>query len=137
MRGNDQAIGHLNDALQEELTAVVRCVVDAYMMENFGFKALGDYIMKQAIGKMRHAETLIERILFLEDAPIVDRALAPKIGNNSKAKFQNGRGADYPEPQLVLFSGQTPTACGIGQSAMGPFYWPVDRKVYIDLALYQ
>ncbi len=46
-------------------------------------------------------------------------------------------GGSYREPKLVLFSGQTPTACGTGQAAMGPFYCPGDEKVYIDLRFYQ
>lgn len=46
-------------------------------------------------------------------------------------------GARYQEPKLVLFSGVTPTACGTGQSAMGPFYCPADQKVYIDLSFYR
>ncbi|MES2636780.1 MAG: neutral zinc metallopeptidase [Pseudomonadota bacterium] len=46
-------------------------------------------------------------------------------------------GQQYPAPKLVLFSGKTPTACGTGQSAMGPFYCPGDSKVYIDLQFYQ
>lgn len=49
--------------------------------------------------------------------------------------FQNS-GHKYPAPKLVLFSGATPTACGTGQAAMGPFYCPGDQKVYIDLAFY-
>jgi len=43
----------------------------------------------------------------------------------------------YEDPKLVLFTGATPTACGNGQTAMGPFYCPLDHKVYIDLAFYQ
>lgn len=50
--------------------------------------------------------------------------------------FQQG-GASYTAPKLVLFSGQTPTACGTGQSASGPFYCPADQNVYIDLRFYQ
>ncbi|MGB9494646.1 MAG: neutral zinc metallopeptidase [Azonexus sp.] len=46
-------------------------------------------------------------------------------------------GKKYVEPKLVLFSGMTPTACGTGQSAMGPFYCPGDQKVYIDLAFFR
>lgn len=46
-------------------------------------------------------------------------------------------GKKYEEPPLVLFSGATRTACGLGQSAMGPFYCPLDRKVYIDLVFYE
>ena len=46
-------------------------------------------------------------------------------------------GQQYQDPKLVLFSGATPTACGTGQAAMGPFYCPGDHKVYIDLAFYR
>lgn len=46
-------------------------------------------------------------------------------------------GKQYVEPKLVLFSGSTPTACGTGQTATGPFYCPADQKVYIDLSFYE
>lgn len=45
-------------------------------------------------------------------------------------------GRRYSEPQMVLFSGATRTACGTGVSQMGPFYCPLDRKIYIDLSFY-
>ena len=44
---------------------------------------------------------------------------------------------DYREPKLVLFTGATKSACGVGQAAMGPFYCPNDEKVYIDLSFYR
>jgi predicted metalloprotease len=50
--------------------------------------------------------------------------------------FQN-MGQQYQEPKLVLFSGFVQSACGMAQSAMGPFYCPRDQKVYIDLSFYQ
>jgi hypothetical protein len=46
-------------------------------------------------------------------------------------------GSDYPEPSLVLFSGSTPSACGLGQAAMGPFYCPSDHKLYLDLDFFR
>ena len=46
-------------------------------------------------------------------------------------------GREYPEPKLVLFSGATRSACGVGQAAMGPFYCPNDQKVYIDLSFFR
>jgi len=50
--------------------------------------------------------------------------------------FRQG-GATYREPKLVLFSGVFPTACGVGQSAAGPFYCPNDQKVYVDLNFFR
>lgn len=50
--------------------------------------------------------------------------------------FRQG-GARYQAPKLVLYRGATPTACGTGQAAMGPFYCPGDQKVYIDLGFYE
>jgi len=50
--------------------------------------------------------------------------------------FRQG-GENYREPKLVLFSGMYPTACGMGQSAAGPFYCPEDEKVYIDLSFFR
>ena len=47
------------------------------------------------------------------------------------------RNATYVKPKLRIFSGSTPTACGTGQTAAGPFYCPGDQKVYIDLAFYK
>lgn len=47
------------------------------------------------------------------------------------------QGKTYVKPRLVLFSEATPTACGTGQSATGPFYCPEDQKVYIDLSFYR
>ena len=46
-------------------------------------------------------------------------------------------GQSYREPSLVIFSGATSSACGTGQSAMGPFYCPLDQTVYIDLSFYE
>jgi uncharacterized protein len=47
------------------------------------------------------------------------------------------QGGTYTKPRLVLFSGATPTACGTGQTATGPFYCPGDQKIYIDLSFYR
>jgi predicted metalloprotease len=53
------------------------------------------------------------------------------------AKIFAASGRRYAPPHLVLFSGATPSACGMGQAAMGPFYCPPDRKVYVDLTFFR
>ncbi len=61
------------------------------------------------------------------------------LGNTERTwehVFETQLNRRYTAPTLVMFSGATPTACGTGQSAMGPFYCPGDHKVYIDLAFY-
>jgi uncharacterized protein len=50
---------------------------------------------------------------------------------------RGGEGMRYAAPQMVIFSGQTRSGCGAAQSAMGPFYCPTDRKVYLDLSFFQ
>jgi hypothetical protein len=52
-------------------------------------------------------------------------------------KVFDEHGASYQPPVLVLFTGATQSACGLGQSAMGPFYCPADRKAYLDLSFFQ
>lgn len=62
-----------------------------------------------------------------------------KVLNNTErtwGKIFDASGSHYAPPKLVLFTGQTPTDCGNGQAAMGPFYCPADKTVYIDLSFY-
>lgn len=89
MRGNEKVIDELNAALKAELTTISQYIVHAEMCDNWGYKRLAEYIKKQAIGEMGHAERLIERILFLDGTPKVDIMLAPNIGANVKAQLEN------------------------------------------------
>ena len=69
MRGNEKVIAELNEALREELTAINQYFLHAEMCHNWGYHKLGSYIRKQSIDEMKHAEALIERILFLDGTP--------------------------------------------------------------------
>jgi len=69
MKGNPKVVEELNKALREELTAVNQYFLHAEMCENWGYNKLADYIKKQSIGEMKHAEALLERILFLDGTP--------------------------------------------------------------------
>ncbi|HZW93994.1 MAG TPA: bacterioferritin [Candidatus Eremiobacteraceae bacterium] len=72
MKGNSKVIKELNDALREELTAINQYFLHAEMCENWGYKKLADYIKKQSIDEMKHAEVLIERVLFLDGTPSME-----------------------------------------------------------------
>jgi bacterioferritin len=72
MKGNPKVIAELNKALREELTAINQYFLHAEMCENWGYNKLSAYIKKQSIGEMKHAESLIERILFLDGTPSMD-----------------------------------------------------------------
>jgi uncharacterized protein len=76
------------------------------------------------------------------DTPAVrdsDSIFIGKVLGNTEDVWKKvfaGMGQGYREPKLVLFSGATPSSCGMGQSAMGPFYCPPDQKVYVDLRFF-
>jgi bacterioferritin len=80
MKGNAKLIEALNQRLAEELTAVNQYMVHAEMCANWGYDKLHKAIERQAIDEMHHAEWLIQRIIFLDGAPIVSRLNAMKIG---------------------------------------------------------
>jgi bacterioferritin len=78
----------LNRALREELTAINQYFVHAEMCENWGYDRLSKYIKKQSIDEMKHAESLIERIFFLDGTPSME-PLALSVGQNVKAMIES------------------------------------------------
>ena len=73
MKGNQELIDTLNSLLAGELTAINQYMVHAEMSEDWGYTRLSENFKKRSITEMKHAERLIERILFLEGTPIVSR----------------------------------------------------------------
>ena len=69
MKGNAKVLHELNLALRDELTAINQYFLHAEMSENWGYKKYSKYIKKQSIDEMRHAELLMERIVFLDGTP--------------------------------------------------------------------
>ena len=86
MRGNEKVIAELNEALREELTAINQYFIHAEMCHNWGYHRLGSYIRKQSIDEMKHAEALIERILFLDGTPKMEY-LALTVGQSVKEQI--------------------------------------------------
>jgi bacterioferritin len=89
MKGNPKVIAALNEALKEELTAINQYFLHAEMCENWRYSKLGDYIKKQSIDEMKHAELLIERILFLDGTPNLTELMKLTVGRNVKEQIQS------------------------------------------------
>ena len=87
MRGNAEVIAQLNMALREELTAINQYFIHAEMCHNWGYHKLGDYIRKQSIDEMKHAEELIERLLFLDATPKME-LMELSIGQNVRQQLE-------------------------------------------------
>jgi len=88
MKGNPKVIAELNKALREELTAINQYFLHAEMCQNWGYHKLSDYIKKQSIGEMQHAEVLMERILFLDGTPSM-QPLELNVGGTVKAMIES------------------------------------------------
>jgi len=89
MKGDKKVITALNDALSEELSAVNQYFLHAEMCENWGFEKVAGIIKKTALDEMKHAEALIERILFLEGIPNMTKYMPLLIGKTVPETLQN------------------------------------------------
>jgi bacterioferritin len=90
MRGNDKVIECLNRALHDELGAVIQYIVQAETCENWGYGRLAGIAKSRAIEEMKHAEALIERILFFDAVPDVNVALKPTLGEDVPQQIAAG-----------------------------------------------
>ena len=88
MKGNASVIEQLNRALREELTAINQYFVHAEMCENWGYDKIAKYVKKQSIDEMKHAESLMERILFLDGMPSME-PLSLTVGKNVKGMIES------------------------------------------------
>lgn len=88
MHGDEKVIEQLNLALSAELTAIVQYMTQSEMCQNWGYKRLGERTKVRAIEEMRHAEGLIERIIFLDGIPTVDVGLKPQLGSKVQDQIE-------------------------------------------------
>ncbi len=101
MKGKPEVLAELSERLKEELAAINQYILHAEMCENWGYLRLSHQTKKQSIGEMKHAERIVERILFLEGAPRMDHLAKITIGKDVPQQLENdlalerGAVADY------------------------------------------
>ena len=89
MKGDAKVIEALNKALTVELTAINQYFVQAKMCKNWGYQKLAAKHFEESVGEMKHAEKLIDRILFLEGIPNIARYDVIRVGTDVKEQFEN------------------------------------------------
>jgi bacterioferritin len=89
MKGNPTVIDALNEALSEEMTAINQYFLHGEMCENWGYTKLSAFIKKESIDEMKHAEKLIERILFLDGRPSMNNVKPLHIGQSVPEMIEN------------------------------------------------
>lgn len=94
MKGNPTVIDLLNSMLADELIAIDQYMVHAEMFDNWGYAKLAKATEQRAITEMKHAETHISRILFLEGQPLMKRPLQLSIGSEVKGMLENDYAAE-------------------------------------------
>lgn len=88
MRGSDSVIEVLNEVLTAELTAINQYFLDAKMCENWGYQRLADHMRADSIDEMKDADNLIDRILYLDGLPNVQRLGTVRVGETAPEKLK-------------------------------------------------
>jgi bacterioferritin len=89
MKGDAKVIEALNRALTTELTAINQYFVQSKMLKNWGYLTLAKKMYEESIGEMKHADRIIERILFLEGIPNIARYDVIRVGKDVREQLQN------------------------------------------------
>jgi len=112
MRGDEKVIAALNAGLKEELKAINQYFIHAEMCENWGYKKLSSYIKKQSIDEMKHAEALIERILFLDGSPKMAESMSLTVGQSVKAQIESDLKLEIDA--VAMYNASAKLAAGAG-----------------------
>lgn len=95
MKGDPKVMGMLQEVLKAELTAINQYFLHAEMQENWGYERLAKHTRAESIDEMKHAEKLLERMLYLDGSPNMSDYFKINIGGNVKQQFQNDVEVEY------------------------------------------
>ncbi|MHC4718161.1 MAG: bacterioferritin [Planctomycetota bacterium] len=115
MKGDPKLLEALNSLLADELTAINQYMVHSEMAENWGYEALHKQIEKRAMAEMKHAEKLIERILFLEGKPVVSELHEIRIGADVPKQLANDLSLEMGA--VKAYNAAIKLACEVGDHA--------------------
>jgi bacterioferritin len=101
MRGDGEVIDYLNELLTIELTAINQHFLHSKMLDNWGWKELAEEFRKASMGEMKDAEEVIDRILFLEGHPNLQRLAAVRIGEGPGEQLQLGHDTEAEAVALL------------------------------------
>ena len=112
MKGDAKVIDFLNKALTNELTAINQYFVHAKMCGNWGYARLHAFVRKESIDEMKHAEAIIERILFLDGVPNLQRLYKLNVGETVQEQFESDVALEYAAVERLNKGIQLSTAAG-------------------------
>ena len=95
MKGNDEVILVLQDVLAAELTAINQYFIHARMCENWRYKRLAEHMFKESMGEMKHAQAVIDRILYFDGAPNMQRYMKISVGKTVPEMHQLDLQVEY------------------------------------------
>jgi len=132
MKGNEQIMERLNQRLADELTAISQYMVHSEMCANWGYSKLHAAVEKRAIDEMKHAEKLIERILFLEGKPIVSKLNKINIGSTIEQQLKNDLMAE--QEAVTLYNADITAAAQLGDTGTKILFEELlrDEEAHLD-----
>jgi len=132
MKGNPKVIQLLNEALHEELTAINQYFLHAEMCENWHYHKLASFIKKQSIDEMKHAEKIIERILFLDGVPKMADGLKLSVGSTVKDQLASDLKLELAAVEMYNRAAEEARAAGDNVSRELFSLLAKDEEMHVD-----
>jgi len=133
MKGKPEVIGALSEMLKEELGAINQYMLHAEMQDNWGYSKLAKATKKQSIGEMKHAEQIMERILFLEGMPRMEEMGRLTIGKDVPQQIKNDLALE--RSAVLAYNKSIETSRKAGDNATADFLKDIlkDEEMHVDM----